>query len=346
VNAPLLQVEGLRKVFGGRESRIPGMPPKQGAVAVDGISFSLDQAETLGIVGESSSGKSTAARMVLRLIEPTDGSVAFDGRDITSLQGRELRLLRQNVQAVFQDVTGSLNPKMTVGQLVREPLRFHKGLRGAAAEKRATELLEMVGLGRYHLSRYPYELSGGQRQRVGLARALAVEPELLVLDEPVSALDVSTQSQAVNLLADLQEELGMAYLFIAHDLFVVHHVSHRIAVMYLGRIVEMGTAEQIFHRPRHPYTEALLSAVPHANPEVQTRHSRLVLEGEVPSPTDIPSGCRFRTRCPHVFERCTVEDPAETTYDDGGMVACHLHHDGPVLAGETVTVLRAPSRPE
>lgn len=323
---------------------MPGLRSTPGAIAVDRISLSLDRAETLGIVGESGSGKSTLARMVLRLVEPTDGTIAFGGRDITSLQGRDMRRLRQNIQAVFQDVTGSLNPKMTVGQSVREPLRFHLGLRGGAAEKRATELLEMVGLGRYHLSRYPYELSGGQRQRVGLARALAAEPDLLVLDEPVSALDVSTQSQAINLLADLQDEFGMAYLFIAHDLFVVHHVSHRIAVMYLGRIVEIGTSEQIFHRPRHPYTEALLSAVPHANPEVDSRRTRLVLEGEVPSPTDIPSGCRFRTRCPHVFERCMVEDPPETTFADGAIVACHLHHDGPRLAGQSVTELRSPTR--
>lgn len=344
MNAPLLKVEGLRKVFRGHTSRLPGMRPKPAAIAVDGVSFSLDRGETLGIVGESGSGKSTVARMVLRLIDPTDGTVAFDGSDITSLSGGELRRLRQHVQAVFQDVTGSLNPKMTIGQLVREPLRFHKGLRGASAERRATQLLEMVGLGRYHLSRYPYELSGGQRQRVGLARSLAVEPELIVLDEPVSALDVSTQSQAVNLLADLQDELGMAYLFIAHDLFVVHHVSHRIAVMYLGRLVEVGTAEQIFHRPRHPYTEALLSAVPQAEYDVDVRRERLILEGEVPSPTDIPSGCRFRTRCPHVFERCSVEDPAETIYDDGGMVACHLHHDGPVLDGQSVTLLQPPTR--
>ncbi|MCB0996230.1 MAG: ABC transporter ATP-binding protein [Acidimicrobiales bacterium] len=337
---PLLEARDLRKAFRSRSGALRLARHQVEAVAVDGVSFSLDRGETLGLVGESGSGKSTTARMVLRLIDPTDGTITFDGADITGLRGKELRRLRQRVQAVFQDVTGSLNPKMTVGQLVAEPLRFHKGLRGKAAEARATELLEMVGLGRYHLGRYPYELSGGQRQRVGMARALAVEPELLVLDEPVSALDVSTQSQAVNLLADLQDQLGIAYLFIAHDLFVVHHVSHRIAVMYLGRIVEMGTAEQIYRHPRHPYTEALLSAIPHPDPDIDGTRERILLEGEVPSPTDIPSGCRFRTRCPYAFERCSTEDPEVLTYDDGGTVACHLHHDGPNLAGETVARLR------
>ncbi len=331
-NEELVVAENLRKVFGGRR-RSPD------TVAVDGVSFTIGKGETLGLVGESGSGKSTTGRMVLRLIDPTEGRIAFDGRDITNVSGAELRELRRSMQAVFQDITGSLNPKMTVRQIIGEPLKFHQNLGRADQTDQATELLELVGLSSYHLGRYPYELSGGQRQRVGLARALAVEPELIVLDEPVSALDVSTQSQAINLLSDLQDRLGVAYLLVAHDLFVVHHVSHRIAVMYLGAIVELGTAEQIYSHPRHPYTEALLSAVPHPDPEVDRSRNRIVLKGEVPSATDIPTGCRFQTRCPYVFERCKTEEPALSPFSDGS-VACHLHEDGPALAGESVTQLR------
>lgn len=342
---PLLAVDDVRKVFGGRRNRLRPSHSVPPAVAVDGVTFTLDRGETLGLVGESGSGKSTTARIVLRLIEPTAGTVRFRGEDITALHGRELRRRRGGMQAVFQDITGALNPKMTVHQLVAEPLSLHQGVRGRDAEQRVGELVEIVGLGRYHLGRYPYELSGGQRQRVGLARALAVEPDLVVLDEPVSALDVSTQSQAVNLLADLQERLGVAYLFIAHDLFVVHHVSHRIAVMYLGVIVESGSAEQVYSRPRHPYTEALLSAIPHPDPAVDRSRERIILRGEVPSPTAVPSGCRFRTRCPYAFEPCETEEPELRELEDGGVVACHLHTTGPRLDGQTVRDVQITGKP-
>ncbi|MEX2626750.1 MAG: ABC transporter ATP-binding protein [Ilumatobacteraceae bacterium] len=332
---PLLRLDGVRKEFSsGRRSLLRrGEPP---AVAVDGVTLEIAPGESLGLVGESGSGKSTVGRLALRLLDPTSGTVEFDGRDITRLRGRGLRELRSEIQAVFQDITGSLNSKMTIGQLLSEPLKFHRQVPRAQRIDIAAELLEMVGLARHHLGRYPYELSGGQRQRVGLARALAVEPRLLVLDEPVSALDVSTQSQAVNLLSDLQQRLGVAYLFIAHDLFVVHHVSHRIAVMYLGAIAELGTAEQVYSSPRHPYTQALLSAIPHPDPVVELGRERIILRGEVPSPTHIPSGCRFRTRCPYAMEICTTEEPPTLTFDDGGTVACHLHTSGPTLAGASV----------
>ena len=338
---PLARLVNVRKEFqvgrAARRSSTGGGRPL--AVAVDDVSLEIMPGECLGLVGESGSGKSTVGRLLLRLIDPTAGSIEFDGRDITGFSRRSMRDLRRDMQAVFQDISGALNPKMTIGQLIAEPLHFHQGVDRKHAAERCTQMLELVGLSRHHLGRYPYELSGGQRQRVSLARALAVEPKLLVLDEPVSALDVSTQSQAVNLLSDLQERLGVAYLFIAHDLFVVHHVSHRIAVMYLGAIVEVGAAEQIYGAPRHPYTQALLSAIPHPDPNVERTRRRIILTGEVPSPTDIPSGCRFHTRCPHAMEMCATVVPPTSTFDDGGSVACHLHTDGPTLAGASVNTI-------
>jgi oligopeptide/dipeptide ABC transporter ATP-binding protein len=319
---PLLDVAHLRKEYPGARGRFGRTGPT--ALVVDDVSFSVGAGETLGLVGESGSGKSTTARLVSRLVEPTSGRITFDGKELTEQHGRALRAVRADLQVVFQDVTGSLNPRMTVQQLIAEPLRLHQGLSGSAVEARSAELLDLVALNRRHLERYSYELSGGQRQRVGIARALAVEPKLLVLDEPVSALDVSTQSQTVNLLQDLQAELGVAYLFIAHNLFVVHHISRRIAVMYLGAIVEVGPAEQVYEHPRHPYTEALVSAIPHPDPEVRSGRERIVLRGEVPGPTNIPSGCRFHTRCPYAFERCAAEVPALTDVGGGWSVACHL----------------------
>jgi len=336
--APLARLEHVRKVFRTRNSGF-GRQRQQVAVAVDDVSLSIAPGESLGLVGESGSGKSTVGRLLLRLLDVTSGRVEFEGQDITRLNRRQMRPLRSDMQAVFQDISGSLNSKMTIGQLVAEPLRFHQGVVKRDAAARVTEALEMVGLSRHHVGRYPYELSGGQRQRVSLARALAVEPKLLVLDEPVSALDVSTQSQAVNLLGDLQERLNVAYLFVAHDLFVVHHVSHRIAVMYLGAIVEVGTAEQVYSAPRHPYTQALLSAIPHPDPRVEQQRRRIILQGEVPSPTDIPSGCRFHTRCPYAMEVCATTPPPPLTFADGGTVECHLHTDGPVLDGQSVNTL-------
>jgi oligopeptide/dipeptide ABC transporter ATP-binding protein len=340
---PLVRVEHLRKEFPQRPAGLWARRAPA-AVAVDDVSFEIARGESLGLVGESGSGKSTTARLLLRLLDPTSGRVEFDGQDITALRGGALRRLRSNMQAVFQDISGALDPRCTVDQIVGEPLRYHRQLDRDARRSRVVELLELVGLGRHHLGRYPYELSGGQRQRVGLARALAAEPKLVVLDEPVSALDVSTQSQAINLLSDLQDELGVAYLLVAHDLFVVHHVSHRIAVMYLGVIVELGDARQVYDAPRHPYTQALLSAIPHPDPRKERTRERIVLTGEVPSPTAIPSGCRFHTRCPHVFEPCAEEVPPLVTLPDGGTVACHLHTAGPRLDGASVITVQ-PRRP-
>ncbi|MGQ0816186.1 MAG: ABC transporter ATP-binding protein [Gemmatimonadota bacterium] len=291
----LLYVRDLKKHFPIRR----GLFSKQvGEVkAVDGITFWLRRGETLGLVGESGSGKSTAGRTLLRLLEPTAGSAQFAGQEIFSMGDDELRTLRRKAQIVFQDPYGSLNPRMTVGDMLREVLKVHRLARGAAARKRVLELLDVVGLPAAAAARYPHEFSGGQRQRLGIARALSVEPEFIVCDEPVSALDVSVQAQVLNLLQDLQKQLGLAYLFIAHDLSVVEHVSDRIAVMYLGRIVEIGNADQIIRAPRHPYTRALLSAVP--EPAVTNRKARIVLTGDIPNPAAPPAGCVFHPRCQH-----------------------------------------------
>jgi peptide/nickel transport system ATP-binding protein len=334
---PLLEVRGLRKEFpitAGLLRRVRGH-----VRAVDGVDLTVGSGETLGLVGESGSGKSTIARLVLRLVEPTDGSVTIAGRDLALLHGRELRRAREHMQMVFQDPYSSLDPRATIGASVGEPLAIHRGMHGRTRDARVAELLELVGIGAHLMRRYPHEFSGGQRQRIAVARALALEPRLLVCDEPVSALDVSTQSQVINLLADLQERLGLAYLFIAHDLSVVRHISHRIGVMYLGRIVETGPASEVYRRPTHPYTEALLSAIPVPDPQRQRQRKRIVLRGEMPSAMDPPSGCRFRTRCPYAMDVCAVEDPPPFVTPGGTTTWCHLHTTGPTLRGEPVSTL-------
>jgi len=319
----LLEVRGLRKGFPVR-SRV--LRRKVATVhAVDGVDFTIAPGETLGLVGESGSGKSTTARLVLRLIEPTGGTVEFAGADLTALSGAGLRRVRRDLQMVFQDPFTSLDPRQTVSAVVGEPLRVHDGLRGAEAEQRAAELLALVGLDRRVTSRYPHEFSGGQRQRIAIARALAPNPKLLVCDEPVSSLDVSTQSQVINLLADLQQELGLAYLFISHDLAIVRHVSHRIAVMYLGRIVEIGDAHEIYEHPAHPYTRALLAAIPLPDPRRRATRPRVTVRGDVANPAAPPSGCHFHPRCPDVMDVCRTEDPPPVQTSSGTTVRCHLH---------------------
>jgi oligopeptide/dipeptide ABC transporter ATP-binding protein len=295
--------------------------------AVDGVSFTLARGETLALVGESGCGKSTTARLVLRLIEPTSGSVQFEGQDITALPSGALRRLRRRMQIVFQDPFASLNPRMTVGDTLDEPLLIHGYGDAAKRKARVTELLQLVGLPPEHIRRYPHEFSGGQRQRIGIARALALEPALVVCDEPVSALDVSVQAQVVNLLGDLQQRLGLSYLFIAHDLAVVKHVATRIAVMYLGRIVETASRDALFERPLHPYTRALLSAIP--RPDPAQKLARQVPGGDVPSPLNPPTGCHFHTRCPFVIDRCRTEAPALRAIVPEHFSACHRAEELP-----------------
>jgi peptide/nickel transport system ATP-binding protein len=333
---PLLSVSGLHKAFPVHSSILRRVTGR--VRAVDGIDFTVGAGETVGLVGESGSGKSTAARLVLRLIEPSGGTVTLDGIDITAASDRDLRRARREMQIVFQDPYSSLDPRATIAETVGEPLEVHENLKGDARDARVGELLEAVGLGRHVLRRYPHEFSGGQRQRIAVARALALNPKLLVLDEPVSSLDVSTQSQVINLLTDLQDELGLAFLFIAHDLSVVRHISDRIAVMYLGRIVEIGDAEEVYTRPTHPYTEALLSAIPVPDPAEQRSRKRIVLRGDVPSPLDPPSGCRFHPRCPYTMDVCRTEDPPPFDTSSGTRVACHLHRHGPKLDGRPVSL--------
>jgi oligopeptide/dipeptide ABC transporter ATP-binding protein len=309
--------------------------------AVDGVDLTVEAGTTTGLVGESGSGKSTLARVLLRLIDPTAGTITFDGTDITNIPERKIRELRRGMQLVFQDPFSSFDPLATIADSLAEPMRNYLDLDAKARAVRIDELLRTVRLEPEHRNRYPREFSGGQLQRVAVARALALSPKLLVLDEPVSSLDVSIQADVINLLADLQGELGLAYLFIAHDLALVRHVSTRIAVMYLGRVVERGPAAEVYNRPKHPYTEALLSAIPVPNPARQRVRERIVLEGDIASPAAPPPGCHFHTRCPHVMEVCRSVDPAPLETPDGTTVFCHLHTDGPRLAGESVLSLNA-----
>ncbi|MBK8002008.1 MAG: dipeptide ABC transporter ATP-binding protein [Verrucomicrobia bacterium] len=317
----LLQVRDLKVHFPVQHGLLSRV--KAHVKAVDGISFSLAPGETLGLVGESGCGKTTLGRAVVRLIEPTSGSVLFNGEDITKLDGADLRSRRRGFQMIFQDPFGSLNPRMTVEQIIGEALDIHSLATGdGERSKRITGLLDSVGLSANHAQRYPHEFSGGQRQRIGIARALAVEPKLIVCDEPVSALDVSVQAQIINLLQDLQRERGIAYLFVAHDLAVVEHISHRVMVMYLGQVAELADAKAIVREPKHPYTQALISAVPVVDPEA--KRQRIMLPGDVPSPIDPPSGCPFHTRCPIAEPRCHSEKPALREIAAGHFVACHL----------------------
>jgi oligopeptide/dipeptide ABC transporter ATP-binding protein len=327
-DAALLEVQGLKKHFpihGGLLSRVTG-----NVYAVDGVSFAIRPGETLGLVGESGCGKSTVGRTILKLIEPTAGSIVFEGHEISDLPPNAMLPYRQRLQMIYQDPYASLNPRMTAGEIIAEPLLIHNVAPPRERVARVAALFARVGLRPELMLSYPHEFSGGQRQRIGIARALALSPRLIVSDEPVSALDVSIQAQIINLLIELQDELGLAYLFIAHDLAVVQHISHRVAVMYLGRIVEMASKEQLFREPLHPYTEALMSAVPIAKASAR-RRNRVILTGDVPSPINPPPGCHFHARCRYAHARCTTEVPALREVATGHLAACHLHDTGAKL---------------
>jgi len=324
-NETLLEVRDLKMHFPITKGII--FQREVGAIkAVDGVNFDLYKGETLGLVGESGCGKSTTGRAILQLYRPTDGEVRFEGRELTETKGEELRKMRRRMQMIFQDPYASLNPRMTVGSIVGEPLEVHSiGDNKKERQERVQELLKTVGLNPYFVNRYPHEFSGGQRQRIGVARALAVNPSFIVADEPISALDVSIQAQIINLLEDLQEELELTYLFIAHDLSVVRHIADRIAVMYLGKIVELADRDELYENPKHPYTQALLSAVPIPDPEIENQRQRIILEGDVPSPASPPKGCNFCTRCPRVMDICREQEPEFKDYGNGHQTACFLY---------------------
>ncbi|MGH2920323.1 MAG: ABC transporter ATP-binding protein [Solirubrobacteraceae bacterium] len=341
-NGALLEAEHLKLHF----------PIKQGLIidrqvaqvhAVDDVTFTLHEGETLGLVGESGCGKTTLARTVMRLVEPTAGTLRFRGKDVSHCSRRELVPLRREMQMVFQDPYASLNPRKRVGQIVGTPLRLHSHAKGEEVERRVRELLERVGLAPEHVNRFPHEFSGGQRQRIGVARALAVDPKLIVLDEPVSALDVSIQAQIINLLDDLQDDLGLSYLFVAHDLSVVRHVSDRIAVMYLGKLMEVSPAEELYTKPIHPYSSALLQAIPIPDPRENRGRRRTVVAGEPPNPINPPSGCVFHPRCPHATDICRTAEPPLMAYANGHLAACH--HPLNVTAAEMAAAKRSDASP-
>ena len=334
---PLLRVEGLVKHFKLTQGIV--FQKTVGHVrAVDGVNFTLNGGETLGLVGESGCGKSTVSKLLMQLEKPTAGHIYYKGTDVTTLRGKELRRLRRNIQIIFQDPYSSLNPRMTVGDIVAEPWDIHPDIVPSGdRQKRARELLERVGLNPDFVNRYPHQFSGGQRQRIGIARALALQPEIIVCDEPVSALDVSVQAQVVNLLEELQADFGLAYIFIAHDLSVVRHISDRVAVMYLGSIVEIGTEDEIYENSAHPYTQALLSAVPVLDPAARASKTRIMLTGDVPSPADPPSGCRFRTRCWKAQDLCATDPPELVDRGQGHPVACHFAEAMRVVGGDAQT---------
>ena len=316
---PILEIKDLKVHFGGG-----GFIKKAPVVkAVDGLNLTVYENETFGLVGESGCGKSTTGRAIVKINKITDGQILYKGKDITTISGDELKQFRQDVQMIFQDPYASLNPRMTVGEIIREPMDIHNIGTKEEREARVRELLEIVGLKPDHIRRYPHEFSGGQRQRFGIARTLALNPKFIVCDEPISALDVSIQAQVINLLENIQAEMGISYLFIAHDLSMVKHISDRIGVMYLGNLVELGDADDVYRHPLHPYTQALLSSVPIPDPKTAREKQRIVLEGELPSPINPPSGCVFRTRCPKVMEKCATDKPKLTKVNDRE-VACHL----------------------
>jgi oligopeptide transport system ATP-binding protein len=319
---PIVTVTDLKKHF----PIMKGLFRKQvGAVkAVDGVSFEIYAGETLGLVGESGSGKSTTGRVILQLDDATEGSVTFEGKELTTLKDEAVRALRPRMQMIFQDPHASLNPRMTVGSIIAEPLKEHNAAKGNERQERVEELLSLVGLEPKHANRYPHEFSGGQRQRIGIARAIALNPDFIVCDEPIAALDVSIQAQVVNLLEDLQDVMGLTYLFISHDLSMIRHIADRVAVMYLGQIMELADVDDLYTTPRHPYTQALLSAVPVPDPEVEATRKRVILEGDIPSPANPPPGCPFNTRCPIAQERCVAESPEWRELASGHWVACHF----------------------
>ncbi|MGE3724997.1 MAG: ABC transporter ATP-binding protein [Candidatus Sericytochromatia bacterium] len=334
-NPVLLEVKGLKKHFPIKRGIL--FSKQVGAVkAVDGLDLFVREGETLGMVGESGCGKSTTGRLILRLIEPTEGEVIFQGKDLLQLNNNDMRHMRRQLQMVFQNPYASLDPRMTVGDIIAEPLRVHKMFSSSQElKKRVRELLDCVGLNPSYTERFPHEFSGGQRQRIGIARALALNPKLIIADEPVSALDVSVQAQVLNLLNDLQSQFNLTYLFIAHNLSTVNHISDRVAVMYLGKVVELASNDHLYANPKHPYTQALMSAVPEPDPVIMRgseRKKRIILEGDIPSPVNPPSGCRFHTRCWEVMDVCKTAEPPLVDTGDGHYVACHLH---PAAAGET-----------